>query len=101
MAYRHIFFDLDHTLWDFEANARLTLQQLHDELNLADRGVDDFERFHRQYLEHNERLWERYRQGFIKQEEIPFTDFIKTQTGSLYLQNAKGLNEVQQEKPTF
>ena len=70
MGYRHIFFDLDDTLWDFEANARLTLQQLHDELDLADRGVDDFERFHRQYLEHNERLWERYRKGFIKQEEL-------------------------------
>ena len=39
--------------------------------------------------------------GFIKQEEIPFDAFIKTQTGSLYLQNAKGLNEVQQEKPTL
>jgi len=39
--------------------------------------------------------------GFIKQEEIPFDAFIKTQTGSLYLQNAKGLHEVQQEKPTL
>jgi len=70
MAYRHVFFDLDHTLWDFETNARHTLQQLHTELNLADRGVDDFDHFHQQYLKHNERLWERYRKGFIKQEEL-------------------------------
>lgn len=70
MAYRHIFFDLDHTLWDFEANSRLTLHQLHEELDLATRGIDDFDRFHRQYLEHNEKLWDRYRKGFLKQEEL-------------------------------
>lgn len=37
--------------------------------------------------------------GFIKQEEIPFEEFVKTQTGSLFLAKAKSLNEVQQEKP--
>lgn len=35
--------------------------------------------------------------GFLKQEEIPFEDFIKTETGGLYLQKAKGLHEVQQQ----
>jgi putative hydrolase of the HAD superfamily len=70
MTYRHLFFDLDHTLWDFEANSRHTLQHLYESLQLADRGIDDFDRFHRQYLEHNERLWERYRKGFIKQDEL-------------------------------
>ncbi|HEY1872135.1 MAG TPA: hypothetical protein VGG71_13830, partial [Chitinophagaceae bacterium] len=29
MKYKHLFFDLDHTLWDFEANARATLLELH------------------------------------------------------------------------
>ncbi|RZK40236.1 MAG: noncanonical pyrimidine nucleotidase, YjjG family, partial [Hymenobacter sp.] len=27
MKYRHLFFDLDHTLWDFETNAHETLHQ--------------------------------------------------------------------------
>ena len=27
--YRHLFFDLDHTLWDFEANAKVTLIELY------------------------------------------------------------------------
>ena len=27
MKYRHLFFDLDHTLWDFDANARATLER--------------------------------------------------------------------------
>ncbi|RYY61289.1 MAG: noncanonical pyrimidine nucleotidase, YjjG family [Chitinophagaceae bacterium] len=70
MKYRHLFFDLDHTLWDFEANARITLQALYDDLQLRSRGVDDFERFYINYLAHNERLWERYRKGFIKQEDL-------------------------------
>jgi len=70
MKYKHLFFDLDHTLWDFDANARATLQQLHIDLKLVDKGVHDFDLFHKNYLEHNERLWARYRNGFIKQEEL-------------------------------
>jgi putative hydrolase of the HAD superfamily len=70
MKYKHIFFDLDHTLWDFDANARLTLEQMHIDLKLADRGIHDFDLFHKNYLRHNEKLWERYRKGYIKQEEL-------------------------------
>lgn len=70
MKYGHIFFDLDHTLWDFDANARETLQQLHSELKLTERGIKDFDLFHTNYLAHNEKLWERYRKGFIRQEEL-------------------------------
>jgi len=68
--YRHLFFDLDHTLWDFEANARVTLLELYNNLQLAQRGINDFDLFHKNYLAHNEKLWERYRNGFIKQEEL-------------------------------
>jgi len=68
--YKHLFFDLDHTLWDFEANSRLTLQQLYHSLDLAARGVDDFDLFHRRYSAHNEKLWDRYRKGFIKVDEL-------------------------------
>ena len=68
--YRHLFFDLDHTLWDFEANAHATLKELHQTLDLEKRGVNDFDLFHRNYLAHNEKLWERYRNGLIKQDEL-------------------------------
>jgi putative hydrolase of the HAD superfamily len=70
MKYKHIFFDLDHTLWDFDANARVTLHQMHLDLKLTERGVHDFDLFHQNYLAHNERLWERYRKGLIKQDEL-------------------------------
>jgi len=70
MKYLHLFFDLDHTLWDFEANARATLLELYDSLSLKERGVNDFNLFHKNYLAHNEKLWERYRNGHIKQDEL-------------------------------
>jgi putative hydrolase of the HAD superfamily len=70
MKYHHLFFDLDHTLWDFDANARATLKELHINLNLADKGVKDFDVFYKNYLQHNEKLWAKYRNGFIKQDEL-------------------------------
>ena len=70
MKYKHLFFDLDHTLWDFEANARATLEELYQALKLEERGITDFELFYKNYLVHNEKLWERYRNGYIKQDEL-------------------------------
>ena len=32
--YKHIFFDLDNTLWDFESNSRDTLLELFEKHNL-------------------------------------------------------------------
>lgn len=68
--YKHLFFDLDHTLWDFEANARDTLQELYFLHELQNAGVHDFDLFIQRYSHHNERLWSRYTKGFIKQEEL-------------------------------
>ena len=46
--YAHLFFDLDHTLWDFEANSRDTLRELFDaELALLDRGMPNADGVHR------------------------------------------------------
>src|ERR1700753_689806 len=70
MAYKHLFFDLDHTIWDFETNAKEVLFELYGLNDLAGRGVTDFEHFFERYSYHNERLWDRYTKGFIKQEEL-------------------------------
>lgn len=70
MQYKHLFFDLDHTLWDFEANSRQTLQEMYHSLRLDEKGVADFDLFHRCYITHNDKLWERYRNGFIKVDEL-------------------------------
>jgi len=75
MKYKHLFFDLDHTLWDFDANSRLTLEQLYRELELKSIGIDDFDAFHKNYLVHNERLWDRYRKGIIRVDELRWKRF--------------------------
>src|SRR5688500_16070912 len=70
MKYKHLFFDLDHTLWDFEANSRATLATLYGDLLLKERCIHDFELFYKNYLAHNDKLWEYYRKGLIKQDEL-------------------------------
>jgi putative hydrolase of the HAD superfamily len=70
MKYKHLFFDLDHTLWDFDANARLTLEELYHAHTLAQHGVHDFELFYSHYIVHNNRLWEKYRNGHLKVEDL-------------------------------
>ncbi len=68
--YKHLFFDLDHTLWDFDKNSEKTLRQLYDEYDLTAKGVTDFDAFYANYIVHNDKLWERYRNGFIKRDEL-------------------------------
>ena len=70
MKYQHLFFDLDHTLWDFETNSKETIQELYNTHRLADLGIVDFDGFYSTYSAHNHRLWDRYTKGFIKQEEL-------------------------------
>lgn len=72
--YKHLFFDLDHTLWDFDSNSVDTLVELFDAYDF-DRFFDSFETFHRNYEKHNAQLWNLYRQGKIKKEELNFERF--------------------------
>ncbi len=70
MAYKDLFFDLDHTIWDFELNSKETIQELFDTYELKNLGILDFDAYFTQYSMHNHRLWDRYTKGFIKQEEL-------------------------------
>jgi len=67
---KHIFFDLDRTLWDFEANSHETLLELCTSHNLSDKGIEDYEAFIKIYKVHNEQLWDLYRQDKIKKEDL-------------------------------
>jgi putative hydrolase of the HAD superfamily len=68
--YKHLFFDLDHTLWDFDKNSEASLRTLYHEYELAKRGIDDFDAMFKSYNFHNDKLWERYRNGYIKRDEL-------------------------------
>lgn len=70
MTYTHLFFDLDHTLWDFETNSKETLHELFVRHRLNETLTPDFQLFYEKYAFHNKRLWHRYNHGFIRQDEL-------------------------------
>lgn len=70
MKYQHLFFDLDHTLWDFDANAKESLLELYALFNLESKGITHFHAFYTHYIHHNDILWDRYHKGFISGDEL-------------------------------
>lgn len=74
--YKCIFFDLDHTLWDYECNAREMLMELHVAHRLADRSIT-FDDFHRQFSKVNFELWQLYDNGLITNDVIRTQRFKK------------------------
>lgn len=70
MHYKDLFFDLDHTIWDFELNSKESIFDLYQQYDLASIGINDFDGFFEKYSSHNHRLWDRYTKGFIKQDEL-------------------------------
>ena len=77
-SYKHLFFDLDHTLWDFDANAKETLVEIYALFELEAKGIHPFIDFYKHYLHHNEILWDRYHKGFISSEELKWKRMWRT-----------------------
>ena len=73
--YRHIFFDLDNTLWDFDKSSILAFDKIYDIFNLINYGIPSADHFHHTYFDHNNRLWELYRQGEIDKEFLKIERF--------------------------
>lgn len=69
MKTKHLFFDLDRTLWDFEKNSEVALNKLYFDFNLNE-SIAHFSEFHEMYKMHNSRLWKLYGSGKIKKEEL-------------------------------
>lgn len=78
MKVRHIFFDLDNTLWDHRKNAYLTINDLFQKLEIGEKYPIDFEQFHFKYDEINEKLWEDIRDGLIDKEYLRKHRFYDT-----------------------
>ena len=77
-SYKHLFFDLDHTLWDFDANAKETLIEVYAFFDLEAKGVYPFNDFYKHYLHHNAILWDRYHKGFITSDELKWKRMWRT-----------------------
>ena len=63
-----VFFDLDHTLWDFEKNSALAFETVFKMQNLE----VDMSKFLHFYVPINRQYWERYRKDQITQKELRY-----------------------------
>ncbi|MDF2454646.1 MAG: yjjG [Cytophagaceae bacterium] len=75
--YEHIFFDLDHTLWDFSANCAETLTDLYErhKLHTLDIPLPEFITNYRQI---NDSMWDDLHRGKVTIEEIRNLRFVQT-----------------------
>lgn len=71
-----IFFDLDHTLWDFDKNSEITYRIIFDELNLA----VSLTAFLKEYKEINKNLWKLFREELIDKETLRYRRLKETFT---------------------
>jgi putative hydrolase of the HAD superfamily len=75
---KHIFFDLDRTIWDFDKNAEETIFELYADLELKKRGIDSARAFFEVYERVNDWCWEEYRMGRIAKHELRTIRFEMT-----------------------
>lgn len=76
-AIKHIFFDLDNTLWDFIKNSKITLENLYQEHQVEEKHNIPFSTWYNHYYDINEQLWAEYRDHKITKEELKDSRFKK------------------------
>ncbi|MBT8273336.1 MAG: YjjG family noncanonical pyrimidine nucleotidase [Bacteroidia bacterium] len=64
----HVFFDLDHTLWDFDKNSALTFEKIF-EMNQIDLNLSEFLEI---YVPRNLYYWKLYREDKIDKQSLRF-----------------------------
>ena len=69
ISLRHVFIDLDDTLWDFKRNSYGALKIAYDKFSLAG-YYPSFDDFYRIYSEKNAELWNLYHHSRISREEL-------------------------------
>jgi len=99
MKYTHIFFDLDHTLWDFERNSEEAMGEAYGELNIEQFLGVSYKKFSPVYNTINQKYWERFRNGFVSRSDLrwkrmqstflefkKFDDDLSVKLGESYLE---------------
>jgi YjjG family noncanonical pyrimidine nucleotidase len=94
--YKCVFFDLDHTLWDYETNSRVTLHELYIHYELQAKGITHFEDFFLQFRTVNQNLWDLYDRGLIDNEVIRKERFKKILT-SFHLHEEKLSRDISED----
>jgi putative hydrolase of the HAD superfamily len=67
---KHIFFDLDNTLWDFDKNSESAIAKMYAFYKIKEMYGVDFSVFHKNYYQINENLWLQFRDNHISKEEL-------------------------------
>ncbi|EAQ48123.1 YjjG family noncanonical pyrimidine nucleotidase [Leeuwenhoekiella blandensis] len=65
---QHVFFDLDHTLWDFDRNSKLAFEDIFKKNNISV-AIDDFLEV---YVPINFQYWKYYRESRITKEQLRY-----------------------------
>ena len=68
--YKHLFFDLDHTLWDYDRNVQESLTELFELYKLRDLGIPTCEDLFCAFNEVNYKLWALFNVGEIGKEDL-------------------------------
>jgi YjjG family noncanonical pyrimidine nucleotidase len=68
--YTHLFFDLDHTLWDFDRNSAEAIAEIYEVRNLAAHGVPSAAAFSAQFIDINRKLWLDFERNLISHQVI-------------------------------
>jgi len=76
--YKHIFIDLDKTIWDFESNSRETFREIFKKHKLDSIGISHIGQFFDVYSKINDMLWALYRENKIKKEVLNIRRFELT-----------------------
>ncbi|MCU0325198.1 MAG: YjjG family noncanonical pyrimidine nucleotidase [Spirosomaceae bacterium] len=78
MKYTHLFFDLDHTLWDFERNSAESLAELYENHKLKSLGINDLSDFQSKFSEINQFHWNLLDKNLITHDELRRRRFADT-----------------------
>ena len=68
--YKHLFFDLDHTLWDFDRNTSEAIEEIFEIFNFSKWSFFTFDDFMVIFQEVNNYLWDRFNHGLIERNEL-------------------------------
>ena len=73
--YQHLFFDLDHTLWDFDRNTSEAIREIYRIFDFEKWIFFTFDDFMRIFNEVNNYLWDKFNHGLIDRIELRNTRF--------------------------
>lgn len=86
----HIFFDLDHTLWDFDLNSKLAYKQIFEERDIP----LDLDYFISIYEPLNLEFWRRFRESEINKEQLRYQRLKSAFDACDYVISDKDIDEI-------